>query len=147
MRLSAPRSLGAFATTVRRSVRYRGYWGTLKLVRAYPFTLIKRALPRYRRLRDQPQTFDKEHQVDTSGFVSGKELPLKSIRSDATAYYATPPSVIGKIVEQLPEDLSRFVFVDYGSGKGRVVLLASHYNFKEIIGIEYARELHEIAVW
>jgi SAM-dependent methyltransferase len=45
----------------------------------------------------------------------------------------------------LPEDLSDFVFVDVGSGKGRALFIASDYNFKGIVGIEFSRELHSIA--
>jgi len=42
-------------------------------------------------------------------------------------------------------DLERFTFIDLGSGKGRALLLAAQHPFRRIIGIEYARELHEIA--
>ena len=33
-----------------------------------------------------------------------------------------------------PIDYSRTVFIDFGSGKGRTLLLASHYPFRSIIG-------------
>jgi SAM-dependent methyltransferase len=39
----------------------------------------------------------------------------------------------------------QFVFIDFGSGKGRALLLASEFPFKKIIGIEFAPELHAIA--
>src|SRR5262249_42854411 len=39
-----------------------------------------------------------------------------------------------------------YVFVDIGSGKGKLLLLAAKLHFSEIIGIEYAPALHEIAV-
>jgi hypothetical protein len=37
------------------------------------------------------------------------------------------------------------VFIDYGSGKGRALLLASDYPFHKIVGIEYVPSLHEVA--
>jgi Methyltransferase domain len=37
------------------------------------------------------------------------------------------------------------VFVDYGSGKGRVLLIAGQYPFKKIIGVEISEELNAIA--
>ena len=37
------------------------------------------------------------------------------------------------------------VFVDYGAGKGRTVVLASTYQFKRVIGVELAPELAAIA--
>ena len=44
-----------------------------------------------------------------------------------------------------PMDPNDFVFIDFGSGKGRTLLLASEWRFKKIIGVEFARDLHEIA--
>ena len=40
----------------------------------------------------------------------------------------------------------KFVFVDFGSGKGRTLFLASEYPFKKIEGVEFSSELHETAV-
>ena len=57
----------------------------------------------------------------------------------------TSPREFKTIMENLPSDLSGFTFVDFGSGKGRVVLLASRYNFREIVGVEYSEQLHEVA--
>jgi len=37
------------------------------------------------------------------------------------------------------------VFVDFGSGMGRVVLQAARYPFKRVIGVELSGELHRIA--
>jgi SAM-dependent methyltransferase len=38
-----------------------------------------------------------------------------------------------------------FVFADLGSGKGRVLLLASHFGFRRVIGIEISPSLYAIA--
>ena len=37
------------------------------------------------------------------------------------------------------------VFVDYGSGKGRVVLVAARYPFKRVVGVEVSARLNRIA--
>jgi predicted RNA methylase len=39
-----------------------------------------------------------------------------------------------------------FAFIDFGSGKGRVLLGASEYPFKRVIGVEIDPKLHDIAV-
>ena len=44
------------------------------------------------------------------------------------------------------EDISRMSFVDYGAGKGRVMLLASQHPFTQVGGIEFAEELHDNAM-
>jgi len=38
-----------------------------------------------------------------------------------------------------------FTFIDFGSGKGKVLLLASELPFKAIVGIEFSKDLHEVA--
>jgi SAM-dependent methyltransferase len=40
----------------------------------------------------------------------------------------------------------KFVFIDIGSGKGKLLLLAAQLDFADIIGVEYAPKLHEVAV-
>ena len=46
----------------------------------------------------------------------------------------------------IDHDFSRLTFVDYGAGKGRVLLLASEHPFAAVGGIEFAEELHDDAV-
>lgn len=50
-----------------------------------------------------------------------------------------------KTIDALGIDLAHYSFVDYGSGKGRALLLATDFPFRRIIGVEYARELHDVA--
>jgi SAM-dependent methyltransferase len=92
--------------------------------------------------------FDREYGVDTSGLIWGDELKTGS-RNDAwnTAYYGIGPSVFHRVMAQVPEDLLRTAcFIDLGCGKGRALLLATHYWFVQIIGVEIAPQLHGIAV-
>jgi len=42
-------------------------------------------------------------------------------------------------------DPREYLFIDFGSGKGRALVLAARYGFKRVIGVEFARSLHEIA--
>jgi len=42
--------------------------------------------------------------------------------------------------------LSKQLFIDYGSGKGSAIIHARNLGFKKSIGVEFAKELHEIAV-
>jgi hypothetical protein len=41
--------------------------------------------------------------------------------------------------------LKSFTFIDFGSGKGRALLVASEFGFQRILGVEFSRELHQIA--
>jgi hypothetical protein len=67
-------------------------------------------------------------------------------RAHANRYEATPSGVIDDLLLEVEGDLSEHVFVDLGSGKGRVLCLAAKHPFKRIIGVEFAAELHRIAV-
>ncbi len=83
--------------------------------------------------------FDERFGVETSGLIydlrSGHQHDVYN-----NGYFAVAPSVFHAImramVEQLHLDCQRFRFVDVGSGKGRALLLASDYPFREIIGVE-----------
>jgi hypothetical protein len=48
-------------------------------------------------------------------------------------------------MKSLPRDLSDTTFIDIGSGKSRTLLLASHYPFRNVVGVEFARELVAVA--
>jgi SAM-dependent methyltransferase len=92
--------------------------------------------------------FDRQYGVDTSGLVWGVDLKTGS-RSDAwnTAYYGIGPSVFHHVMAQTPESLHRSAtFIDLGCGKGRAVLLASQYPFVQVVGVEIAPQLQQIAI-
>jgi hypothetical protein len=60
-------------------------------------------------------------------------------------YRPTPCALFEWTLAAIDHDKSRLTFVDYGGGKGRVLLLASQYPFHAIAGIEFAEELHDDA--
>lgn len=64
---------------------------------------------------------------------------------DLFNYEPAPPRFVEEILAKLPVDPSRLSFVDLGSGKGRVVLLASRLPFQRVLGIEHRLKLHAIA--
>jgi hypothetical protein len=72
-----------------------------------------------------------------------------TIRGDHRAhghdYRPTPCALFDWTIAAIDHDLSRLTFVDYGAGKGRVLLLASQHPFQAIGGIEFAEELHDDA--
>ena len=65
---------------------------------------------------------------------------------DLGNYEPTPPAVIEAILDDLMDlPPQAWAFVDLGSGKGRVVLLAGMRPFREVVGIEKRRALHRRA--
>lgn len=82
--------------------------------------------------------FDLRYGTDTAGRVAKDALPGSS------SYSATKARAFRALMQKL--DLPKAsVFVDLGSGKGRVLLLAAQYGFEKVIGVEYSKELCVIA--
>jgi hypothetical protein len=78
---------------------------------------------------------------DTRGKIPGSELGDDCGRG----YEPTRPWMLRTVVTPLPIDRSAFTFVDLGSGKGRVLLLAAGLGFRSLLGVESNRSLAEIS--
>jgi hypothetical protein len=90
--------------------------------------------------------YDYRHGTDTSSFVQVKELSAASKNlKNAGHYEPSSPFLFKTIMNHLSVDYNEYVFIDIGSGKGRILILASDYPFAEVIGIEFSPQLHAIA--
>lgn len=84
--------------------------------------------------------------VSTAG-----EIPLADLtvvgpnRAHGRGYRPTPRMVVRWALDLLPEPVDPFVFIDLGSGRGRVVMEAARRPFRRILGVEFAEALHEDA--
>lgn len=92
--------------------------------------------------------FDERYGTRTAG-----EIPLTQLAVDAAdaargngVYRATPKALFDEAMGMVDADLSQYTFVDYGSGMGKVLLLAAAYPFRAVIGIEYSSAMHAIAL-
>lgn len=92
--------------------------------------------------------FDVDYAVDTSGLIWGEALQQPSRDGAAywaTGYYGISPSAFTAALGRLQLDWSRFSFVDVGCGKGRAMLLALRFPFKQVIGVELSSALASTA--
>lgn len=90
--------------------------------------------------------FDLRYGVHTAPEVKLKDLSIESPNARLGVKYApTEPKYFKLILDDLNIDYELFTFIDFGSGMGRVLLLASEKPFRRIIGIEFSEELNEIA--
>ncbi len=93
----------------------------------------------------QEQRFDRRHNVQTAHDVALDELEFESEhKAFAEDYVPTPISALKRAIESIPDDLNDVVFIDVGSGKGRMLFYASNYPFKRIVGIEFSAHLHAL---
>jgi SAM-dependent methyltransferase len=95
--------------------------------------------------------FDERFGVDTGGLIGGGEL-RSGHKNDVfnTAYYGMAPSRFQWVMESWITDeshtaIENYSFVDIGCGKGRVVLMASEFGFREVMGVELHSGLAAIA--
>jgi hypothetical protein len=93
-----------------------------------------------------PSDFDLEHGVDTSGIVRISEMEIGSSNYIHGVFYkASSPKVVSAIFQRLNLSWERFHFIDIGSGKGLVLMVAAGYPFRRVSGVEFAADLHRIA--
>ncbi len=85
---------------------------------------------------------DKFEHIDTAGDVLQSELGLNP---EVSSKYG--PGGWWDLKMALGRDVSADdVFIDFGSGKGRMVYLASrYYPFRRVIGVEFSQKLNDIA--
>jgi SAM-dependent methyltransferase len=106
-----------------------------------------RDAPNYVRRQWRLRQFDRRHHTRTSDVrpIDEGEIVGTSAKH-ASTHLATPQEPFDRMMEALPASPRDLVFVDVGSGLGRVVLYASMLDFKRVIGIEFSRLLHEAAL-
>jgi hypothetical protein len=91
--------------------------------------------------------FDEENHVRTEGQVFLSEVSTAGASTDQSMWYEPAPiNVVPDVLRKLRKTYEGFTFVDLGSGRGRAVLQASHFNFQKAVGVEFAEELHRQAV-
>lgn len=94
--------------------------------------------------------FDAQHGTDTGGQMTPREAGIPAAqRATATMYLPTADEDLAAMLGALPwSDAQRRCasFVDLGSGKGRVVLMAAMQRFAEVVGVELSPALHAAAV-
>ncbi len=108
-------------------------------------TAIRRAFVNFKHGRSADK-FDLRYGTVTGGIEPLWRFKISSTNARFGARYeATNEKEFTDAVNFLREDPKSFIFIDLGCGKGRVLLMAASLGFKQIIGVEFASELVEIA--
>lgn len=100
------------------------------------------------RLRERK--FDRELGVNTRG-TEGRENKFRILsridsaaRETVTGFGSSDPAFIVHLLDALAIRYEDFAFVDVGAGKGRVILIASDWPFRKVLGVELSAELAEV---
>ena len=90
--------------------------------------------------------FDTSRHVQTSGTAVLKRLTIHGDTSDSCVAIPSRPRRARQALRALPvDDHAAYTFVDIGSGKGRMLLVAAEYPFRKVMGVEFAAELNDQA--
>jgi CelD/BcsL family acetyltransferase involved in cellulose biosynthesis/SAM-dependent methyltransferase len=91
--------------------------------------------------------FDWRNRIDTVERIAVADLPDidAKLARHAVHYEATPISKFERAMRIVGGRAAGFTFVDLGSGKGRVLLLAARLSFRRVIGVEISPRLHAAA--
>jgi hypothetical protein len=125
-----------------------GFASTLKRFVATLWEFLCESTPARRRQRYGDIDYDWDFRVDTTSATVGWRDRL--IGMFHSPYQPTEPVLFREMLANLMDasptiDLREFTFIDIGSGKGRVLLMAADYPFRRILGIELLRQLHRVA--
>lgn len=89
--------------------------------------------------------FDFKYGVETINTVMLDELEINSPNKAHGRYYeGTNVYVFKKMFSLVEIDASNSCFIDFGSGKGKAMLLAAEKKFRKVIGVEFSGELIDI---
>ncbi len=130
-----------------------GFFRTLKRFISTLWEFARESTPSRRRQRYGDVDYDWDYRVDTTSATVGWRDRLLGLFH--SPYQPTDPALFREMLAQLmPADtmlasakfnFREFTFIDIGSGKGRVLLMAAEYPFRRIVGIELLPDLHRIA--
>ena len=148
-----PSILRTIVPRIKKSLNESGLFVSLYRSVLLPIHLLReyRQTRRIDPSRPAPSGFDQEHGVETDGdldgwtYLSDLEIP-SSNWIHGNNYAPIEPARFHAILAGLQLKFEDFVFVDFGSGKGRALLMASEFPFKRIVGIEFSPELHSVAL-
>src|SRR5436190_23028247 len=91
--------------------------------------------------------YDWRHGVSTCGDVALADLEVIGQNGKHGVSYApSHPTFLFRLLDGLAIDYKCYQFVDLGFGKGRVLLVASEFPFRGIIGVEFAPEVQDMAL-
>ena len=100
----------------------------------------------FKNTTEEKTQFDEVYRSDTDKIREVGSLDIESENARyAVRYQPSPDNLVTEILQSLPIDYRKFTFIDFGAGKGRVLLLASQLPFAAVIGVEFSSELCKIA--
>ncbi|HVA64202.1 MAG TPA: hypothetical protein VNF74_10795 [Terriglobales bacterium] len=125
---------------MRRSLAYRGAGRTLRVAVALAGYRLRRGFRAPR-----PHAFDLEFGTETASLAQASRY--QGAGEGGNGHEPIDTVDFANLIAPLAGVIAGggFTFLDFGSGQGRALLLASDYPFARIVGVEHGLELHQSA--
>lgn len=108
------------------------------------FLIIKHLKFHYELYKEK--RFDLKYGIETRHHISSTDLKIESKNKQfAFRYEPIHNKDFYASMKDLDIPYEEYLFIDIGAGKGRALLLASEFQFKKFIGIEFSKEIYKIA--
>jgi hypothetical protein len=92
------------------------------------------------------EEFDRQNNVTTASILLQADFGKNTQNQMHALYYRGSDSLVfNNALLSLKINFNDYTFIDFGSGKGKALFLASAYSFKKIIGIEFSEVLDAVA--
>lgn len=89
---------------------------------------------------------EKKYNINTSKIEDVKKLSIKGDNIEhAELYQGANYYLLEKVFDHLQTIEANQSILDFGCGKGRVLTVAAYYGFSKITGVEFAKELCDVA--
>jgi hypothetical protein len=132
-----PKATVSVISTIR-SLASNGHWWARSVIERFSPPKIYQQWKGYR--------FDRHYGIETSRVVAVSDMGVETKDTQhATRYRPTSVGFVHFVFKKNPVTFEDFVFVDLGSGKGRVLIEAAAFPFKRIVGVEFSMRLHLVA--
>lgn len=83
--------------------------------------------------------FDLKNDINTGGIIEPWNMLVNTVSiKHARRCQSTHIKILEGIFLKLNLDWDKYNFIDFGAGKGRVLIYTSRYRFRQLIGIEFA---------
>lgn len=127
---------------IARRTRRDGLWGLWGEIRGR--LSPTRRLQQWRKVKDG-KAFDAQG-YRTTDLMALEKMEITGDATHSCWYEAVAVADFDAIMAKVDIPVEGTTFVDLGSGMGRALLLAADLPFKRIVGVEFGRELHDVAV-
>ena len=92
------------------------------------------------------EAMDRRYGIDTRGIVEANEVDcIGEHGTQSNGHEPIQRLLFERMLDAAAPDYAACTFIDFGSGKGRAVILAAHRPFHRVIGVEFSSALHAIA--